>query len=67
MNLKLHQIDVKTVFLNRELDEQIYIEQPVHFIAQSQKHKVCRLLKSIYVQETVMFLKSSIKRATLSV
>ena len=48
MDLKLHQMDVKTDFLNGELDEQIYMEQPVGFITQGQAHKVCRLLKSIY-------------------
>ena len=48
MNLELHQIDVKIAFLNKELDEEIYMEQPVGFIIQGQEHKLCRLLKSIY-------------------
>ena len=41
-------MDVKTAFLNGELDEEIYMEQPIGFISQGQEHKVCRLLKSIY-------------------
>ena len=48
MDLELHQMDVKTAFLNRELDEEIYMEQLVGFIIQDQEHKVCRLFKSIY-------------------
>lgn len=30
-DLKLYQIDVKTIFLNGELDEQIYTDQPTVF------------------------------------
>ena len=48
MDLELHHIDVKTVFLNGELDKEIYMEQLVYFIIEHQEHKVCRLLKSIY-------------------
>ena len=31
-NLEIHQMDVKTVFLNGDLDEEIYMEQPEGFI-----------------------------------
>ena len=48
MDLELHQMDVNTTFLNRELDEEIYMEKLVGFIIQDQEHKVCKLLKSIY-------------------
>jgi hypothetical protein len=40
---------VKTAFLNRELDEQIYMEQPAGFVANGQENVVCPLLKSLYV------------------
>jgi len=48
LNLELHQMDVKTAFLNGELNEEIFMEQPEGFIQKGQEHKVCRLLKSIY-------------------
>ena len=47
-NLEVHQIDVKTVFLNGELDEEIYIEQLEDFFAPRQEKKVCKLVKSLY-------------------
>ena len=46
--LKLHQMDVTTVFLNGELDQEIYMRQPKGFIADGQEHLVCRLKKSLY-------------------
>ena len=47
-NLQIHQMDVKTAFLNGELDEEIYMEQPEGFIVPGQEKKVCRLVKSLY-------------------
>jgi hypothetical protein len=46
--LLIHQIDVKTTFLNGELEEEIYMDQPDGFIAKGQEGKVCKLLKSLY-------------------
>ena len=46
--LLVHQMDVKTAFLNGELEEEIYMEQPDGFIAQGQEGKVYRLIKSLY-------------------
>ena len=48
MDLEFHQIDVKTVFLNEELDEDIYMEQPMSFIVEGQEDKACKLKISIY-------------------
>ena len=42
--LEIHQIDVKTTFLNGELEEEIYIEQPKGFVVPGKEKKVCKLL-----------------------
>ncbi|RVW97088.1 Retrovirus-related Pol polyprotein from transposon TNT 1-94 [Vitis vinifera] len=47
-NLEIHQMDVKTAFLNGDLDEEIYMEQPEGFSALGQEKKVCKLVKSLY-------------------
>ncbi|WVZ61048.1 hypothetical protein U9M48_010979 [Paspalum notatum var. saurae] len=46
--LIVHQIDVKTAFLNGELQEEFYMEQPDGFVVSGQERKVCKLLKSLY-------------------
>ena len=47
-DLKVHQMDVKIAFLNGDLNEEIYMEQPEGFSAPGQEMKVCRLVKSLY-------------------
>ena len=47
-NLLVHQMDVKTAFLNGDLDEEIYMNQPEGFIVLGQEQKVCKLIKSLY-------------------
>ncbi|GJT21804.1 retrovirus-related pol polyprotein from transposon TNT 1-94 [Tanacetum coccineum] len=46
--LYIHQMDVKTTFLNGYLHEEVYMEQPEGFVIQGQENKVCRLVKSLY-------------------
>ncbi|GJS96026.1 retrovirus-related pol polyprotein from transposon TNT 1-94 [Tanacetum coccineum] len=46
-NLEVHQMDVKTAFLSRDLEEEIYMTQPGGFIAPGQERKVCRLVKYV--------------------
>ena len=48
LDLELHQIYGKTTFLNGELNEEIYMEQPVGFIVKGQEDKVRKLQRSLY-------------------
>ncbi|CAJ2644109.1 unnamed protein product [Trifolium pratense] len=47
-DLELHQMDVKTVFLNGNIEETIYMVQPENFVSGDPKSVVCKLKKSIY-------------------
>ena len=40
---KVHQLDIKTTFLNGELQEEVYVTHPAGFVKPSQVHLVCRL------------------------
>ena len=46
--LEIHQMDIKTAFLNGDLEEEIYLEPPEGFIVPGQEKKVCWLIKSLY-------------------
>ena len=48
MNLEIKQLNVKTVFLHGDLDEEIYMEQPEGFTINGNEHLVCRLKKNLY-------------------
>jgi hypothetical protein len=47
-NWKLHQMDVKTVFLNGEVEQEVYIEQPEGLVIHEKESHVCKLKKSLY-------------------
>ena len=47
-NLYVHQIDVKTAFLNGDLDKEIYMKQPKGFVLPGNENKDCKLVKSLY-------------------
>jgi hypothetical protein len=45
--LLVHQMDVKMAFINGELEEEIYMDQPDGFVSKGQEGMVCKLLKSL--------------------
>ena len=47
-DLEIHQMDVKTAFLNGLLDCEIYMSQPEGFVDPDKPNHVCKLKKSIY-------------------
>eukprot|EP00253_Pinus_taeda_P019353 PITA_19353 len=46
--IKVYQINVKSAFLNGELEEEVYIEQPEGFLLSKKEDYVCRLKKALY-------------------
>lgn len=47
-NLFLEQLDVKTTFLHRYLEDDIYMQQPKRFEVKGKEGCICRLKKSLY-------------------
>ena len=48
MEWKIHQMDVKTSFLNVVVEEEVYLEQPLGFETHDRESHVCRLKKALY-------------------
>jgi hypothetical protein len=48
MGWKIHQMDVKTAFLNGLIQNEVYIEQPLGFEVHGRDSHVCRLKKALY-------------------
>ena len=48
MGWEIHQMDVKTTFLNGVIEEEVYIKQPEGFETHEKKTHVCRLKKAMY-------------------
>jgi hypothetical protein len=44
----LHQMDVKKTFLNGDIEEEVYIDQPDGFMIHGKESHVCRLKKALY-------------------
>jgi len=48
MGWNIHQMDVKTAFLNGTIDEEVHIKQPEGFKVNNRDFHVCRLKKTLY-------------------
>nr|GEX76655.1 zinc finger, CCHC-type [Tanacetum cinerariifolium] len=47
-NLLIYQMDVKTTFLNGDLEDEVYMKQSKGFGMPGNEYKVCKLTKSLY-------------------
>ena len=75
MKFKVFQMDVKSAFLNGELEEEVYVEQPPGFIDPKYPNHVYRLDKTLYGLKqaprawyetlTQFLLESGFKRGTI--
>ena len=48
MKWDLHQMDVKTTFLDSVIEEEVYIEQSEGFEVEDRRTHVCKLKKALY-------------------
>ena len=48
MGWQVHQMDIKTAFLNGFIEEEVYIEQPEGFDVENKETHVCRLHRALY-------------------
>ena len=48
METPVYQLDVKSAFLNGELEEEVYVEQPLGYLLKGKENKVFRLKKALY-------------------
>lgn len=46
--LDVFQLDVKSAFLNGELQEEVFVEQPLDFVKDGEEGKVYKLQKALY-------------------
>ena len=48
MGWRVHQMDVKTAFLDGVIEEEVYIEPPEGFDVETRETHICRLHRALY-------------------
>ena len=48
MGWRVHQMDVKTAFVNGVIEEEVFIKQPDWFEVENRESHVCRLQRALY-------------------
>jgi hypothetical protein len=48
LDWKLHQMDVKTMFLNGKIEQKVFVEQLDGFVLHNKDTHVCKLRKALY-------------------
>ena len=48
MKWKIHQMNVKTAFLNAVVEQEVYVKQPLGFETHDRETHVCKLKKALY-------------------
>ena len=57
-DFELHQMDIKTAFVNGDLEENVYIAQPKGFVMEGKEQMGCRLKIHLWIKasfNTVVF------------
>lgn len=60
LNLELEHIDIKIVILYGDLEETMYMKQPEGFTVGDRKDYVCKLKRSLYVQNNPQGIGTSV-------
>jgi hypothetical protein len=47
-DLEVEQMDAKIVILHGDLEEEIYVSQPEHFLVKGKENPICKLKMSLY-------------------
>eukprot|EP00253_Pinus_taeda_P004968 PITA_04968 len=50
-DFEVEQMDAKTIFLHKDLEEEIYMKQPEGFVVKGKKELLCKLKKSLFMSK----------------